>query len=161
MINEWIKLGCIPEEAAELEKLSLLPSTVAEFEEITDSEIADMFGITTEEMYKEIEEGTFVCTADLMKDYAKAMESKVRVYEFHLGDVLYFSVELMKKLGYYYELNAGDPVYIYPENNSIREDGTMLRVSKVFKEKKYPNKKWWQFWIKQEETVIGYHLMVV
>ncbi len=135
-----------------------------EFKEITDAEIANMFGVTTEEMYKEIEEGTFVCTADLVKDYAKYMEQRVRAYELHSGDVIYCNVDAMKKKKldehyiYYGSRKLGDHIALYFQEHDV---AFSVKVVDVFKEKKYPNKKWWQFWIKQEETVTGYHLMVV
>ena len=145
MINEWIKLGYTQEEAEELDKLASLPSTVAEFKKITDAEIA---------------EGTFT----LMKDYAKAME--LRVCELHSGDVIYCNVEAMKKLDenyIYYDIRyggrkLGDHIALYFQEYDV---AFSMEVVEVFKEKKYPNKKWWQFWLKQEETVTGYNLMVI
>ena len=166
MINEWIRLGYTLEEVAELEKLSLIPSTVAEFKEITDVEIADMFGITTEQMYKEIKEGTFVCSADLMKDYAKEQETRLRAHKLHSGDVIYCNVEAMKELDenyMYYDMHyggrkLGDHIALYFKEHDV---AFSMKVIEVFKEKKYPNKKWWHFWLKQEETVTGYNLMVL
>lgn len=75
-----------------------------------------------------------------------------RVYELHKQDVLYCNVEFMKEQKYYQELLLGQIVYL---------NGVSAKVIKVFKEKKYPNKKWWQFWIKQEEIITGYNLMVI
>ena len=84
-----------------------------------------------------------------------------RLYEVHNGDVLYCNTEWMEKFGYYYELTLGQTIYLHSENNNILEKGIEVQITKVFKDKKYPNKKWWQFWIKQEETVTGYHLMII
>ena len=84
-----------------------------------------------------------------------------RAYELHKGDVIYGNTEFMKEHKYYYELLLGQTIYLHTKDNNIREEGIAVKVTKVFKEKKYPNKKWWQFWLKQEETVTGYHLMVL
>ena len=84
-----------------------------------------------------------------------------RAYELHRGDVLYCNTEWLKENGYYYELTLGEVIHIHQKPNSILNDGVEFRVVYAFKEKKYPNKKWWQFCIKQEEEVTGYHLEVV
>ena len=84
-----------------------------------------------------------------------------RGYELHSGDILYCNTEWMKEAGYYYELSPGETIYVHTKNNNIREEGTAFRVTEVFKNKKYPNKKWWQFWLRQEEIVTGYHLMFI
>ena len=84
-----------------------------------------------------------------------------RAHELHKEDVLYCNIKFMEEQRYYYELLLGQTIYFHTKDNNIREEGIAARVTKVFKEKKYPNKKWWQFWLKQEETVTGYHLMVV
>ena len=85
----------------------------------------------------------------------------VRVHQLHSGDVLYCNIEFMNYLGYPYELALGQNVYIYPEHNSIIAKSITAKVTKVHKHKKYPNKKWWQFWLKQEEYVEGYNLMIL
>lgn len=84
---------------------------------------------------------------------------KERLYEIHSGDVLYCNVEFIKELGYPYELELGQTIYIYSEHNSIAKSD--LLVTEVHKTKKYPNKKWWQFWLKQEEYINGYSLTVL
>ena len=38
---------------------------------------------------------------------------------------------------------------------------TNTKVTKRYTHKKYPNKRWWQFWIKQEEYVDGYKLLIL
>jgi hypothetical protein len=87
--------------------------------------------------------------------------TKQRLYKLCSGDVLYCNKEFMEEQHYHYDLSIGDFVYLYPKENSILENGVKAIVTKVFTDKKYPNKKWWQFWIKQEEYITGYHLMIV
>lgn len=77
---------------------------------------------------------------------------KERLCEVNSGDIVYCNSEFMKEFGYYQDLLLGQKVNL---------NGATSQVVKVFKEKKYPNKKWWQFWIKQEEYVTGYYLMVI
>lgn len=83
-----------------------------------------------------------------------------RAIELHKGDVLYCNTKFMEEYGYYYELMPGEIIYIHSSPNSILNEGIMFRVVKIFKEKS-PNKKWWQFWIKQTEKVTGYHIEVM
>ena len=78
--------------------------------------------------------------------------TRPRLYELHSGDVLYCNTKFIEKLGHDYNLILGENIYII---NCIT-----AKVVKVFKEKN-PNKKWWQFWIKQEEIVTGYHLEII
>ena len=75
-----------------------------------------------------------------------------RAYELHKGDVLYCNHEFMKEFRCYNDLLLLQEVNL---------NGIAARVVKVIKNKKYPNKKWWQFWLKQEEYVTGYHLEII
>lgn len=84
-----------------------------------------------------------------------------RAYKLNSGDELYFDTVAVKNLGYEYELTLGQTICIYPENNSIIAKGIRLKVKEICCTKKYPNKKWWQFWIKQEKYINGYILMVL
>lgn len=79
-----------------------------------------------------------------------------RLYELHSGDVIYCNTLFINDLGYDHDLTLGTHIYIDSIGNN-----PIARVTKVFKEKKYPNKKWWQFWIKQEEYVTGYYLEIM
>ena len=97
----------------------------------------------------------------MTKRFTKEDVENYRAYKLCSGDVLYCNKEFMEQQRYHYNLNVGDIVYLYPKKNNILEDGVKARVAQVFTEKKYPNKKWWQFWIKQEEYVTGYHLMII
>ena len=88
--------------------------------------------------------------------YKKSEESlDWRLYELHSGDVFYCNVDAIKELGYDYDLILGDVVYL----GSVITDPS-ARVVKVIKNNKH-TKKWWQFWIKQQEKVTGYNLMVI
>ena len=87
--------------------------------------------------------------------------SKCRACRLYRGDVVYFNAEMMKAIGYNYELELGQKIRLYPEQNSIIAKGISLLVTEVHKTKKYPNKKWWQFWLKQETYVKGYNLEVL
>lgn len=75
-----------------------------------------------------------------------------RAYELKRGDEIYFNIAAIKQFGYNYELSIGEDIYL------------MELPAKVIKRKtrkKYPNKKWWQFWLKQEEYIDGYILMIL
>ena len=76
-----------------------------------------------------------------------------RLYKVHNGYVLYCNKEWVQELGYDYDLLLGECIYV---NGNIT-----AKVIKVFRDKKYPNKRWWQFWIKQKEIVTGYHIMFI
>ena len=91
----------------------------------------------------------------------KGESSECRAYQLHSGDELYCDVNFIKCLGYYYELELGQTISIYPEHNSIIAKGIAAKISKKYTHKKYPNKKWWQFWLKQEEYVDGYILTIL
>lgn len=78
--------------------------------------------------------------------------SEYRAYQLHSGDVLYFNVIAIKELGYDYKLKLGEDICI---------GNLSAKITKIYGKKKYPNKKWWQFWLKQEEYVEGYNLMVL
>ncbi len=81
--------------------------------------------------------------------------------ELNKGDVIYCYPEFMTVLthGNSYKLEVGQT--IYPDDDSLRENGAAFMIIGIDKEKKYPTKKWWQFWLKQEENAIGYKLIVV
>lgn len=80
-------------------------------------------------------------------------EDKIyRTVQLHSGDVLSFNIEAVKTLGIERTLKLG-------ENIEINEDLTMM-VTYVIK-KTIQDKKWWQFWLKKQEEVTGYHLMVI
>lgn len=93
-----------------------------------------------------------------METYAERM--KERMYELHINDIIYCNTAFIEELGYDYDLIPGEAIYIFQikEERSIDK---VAKVIKVFTEKKYPNKKWWQFWLKQEEKVTGYHIIIV
>lgn len=76
----------------------------------------------------------------------------VRAYAPKSGDQIYFNVAAVKQLGYDYELSIGEDIYLMDIPAKAIERKT---------HKKYPNKKWWQFWLKQEEYVDGYVLLVL
>jgi len=90
-----------------------------------------------------------------------AEKTKERIHGLHKNDIIYCNTAFIEELGYYYELKLGELIFLHTKYNNILEEGKPLRVVRIFKEKKYLNKKWWQFWLKQEETVTGYHLEVI
>jgi len=77
--------------------------------------------------------------------------AECRVTQLYSGDELYLNVAMMKDLGFERELQLGETVS-FP---------IKVQVTKRYTHKKYPNKKWWQFWLKQEEYVDGYNLMIM
>ena len=83
-----------------------------------------------------------------------------RICELHSGDVIYCNTKFMEKQSYYYELILGDIIHLHSNKDNILEEGIASRVINVFK-KKTPDKKWWQFWIKQKEYVMGYNLEII
>ena len=87
--------------------------------------------------------------------------SQCRAYQLQSGDEVFCNVEWLECLGYYYELNLGQIIRIYPKPDNIIAKGMQAIVAKRYTHKKYPNKKWWQFWLKQEEYVDGYNLMIL
>lgn len=93
--------------------------------------------------------------------YEQINPSNCRAYRLCKGDVLYFNTAMMQTIGYSYELELGQKIRLYPEPNSIIAKGIVLLVTEVHKIKKYPNKKWWQFWLKQETYIKGYNLEVL
>jgi hypothetical protein len=77
---------------------------------------------------------------------------KARAYELHSGDVIYCDVIAMKSSGYDHKMKLGEHICI----------GSLCAyVTQIYKHKKYPNKKWWQFWLNQEEYIDGYNLMIL
>lgn len=82
----------------------------------------------------------------------KGEPSECRAYQLHSGDEIYMNVAAVKTLGYGYELKLSENIFI---------SGMQAMVVKRYTHKKYPNKKWWQFWLKQEEYIDGYNLMVL
>lgn len=78
---------------------------------------------------------------------------KERLYEMHSGDILYCNIKFIEELGHPYELELG-------QSFGICKKG-VVKVVNIHKTKKYPNKKWWQFWLKQEEYIDGYNLMIL
>ena len=74
-----------------------------------------------------------------------------RAYQLCSGDEIYLNVASVKELGFERELQVG-------ENISVP---LQVLVTKRYTHKKYPNKRWWQFWIKQEEYVDGYNLLIL
>lgn len=82
----------------------------------------------------------------------KGEPSECRAYQLHSGDVLYCNVVMIKTLGYDYELKLNENIFM---------SGMQAKVSERYTHKKYPNKKWWQFWLKQEEYVDGYNLLIL
>lgn len=91
----------------------------------------------------------------------KSESPECRVYQLHRGDELYYNVEFIKELGHPYTLELGQTLNIYKKSNGMVTKGIVAKVSEVHTHKKYPNKKWWQFWLKQEEYIDGYNLMVL
>lgn len=87
--------------------------------------------------------------------------TRPRLHELRSGDELYCNTKFMEEQKYYYELNLGDIIYIHSCRNNILEEGVAARVIKVEKERTNSDKKWWQFWIKHQEYVTGYNLMIV
>lgn len=129
--QEWIKLGYSEVKAEELNKFAKIPVTNAAYEDIDES----------------------------IAKISKRMES--RIYEAHRGDVLYCNIKFIEELGHPYELKLGQTLDIYKKENGMVTNGVVAEVIKVHSKKKYPNKKWWQFWLKQEEYIDGYNLMIL
>ena len=94
-------------------------------------------------------------------EYGCINGERTRAYRLCSGDEVYFNTAMTEKIGYHYELELGQKIKLYPDNNSIIETGITLLVTEVHKTKKYPNKKWWQFWLKQKEYIDGYNLTVI
>lgn len=78
--------------------------------------------------------------------------SQCRAYQLYSGDEIYMNVTAVKTLGYDYELKLGENIFI---------SGMKAMIVKRCTHKKYPNKKWWQIWLKQEEYIDGYILMIL
>ena len=101
------------------------------------------------------------------------IKQETRVYQLNAGDILYCNQETINKLiGYECKLKWNDEVYIKENkmilpvlisgyNNFTNSNSAKAKVVEVHKTKKYPNKKWWQFWLKQEEYIDGYNLMIL
>ena len=91
----------------------------------------------------------------------KSDTSKCRAYRLNHGDIVYFNKTMMNTIGYPYELELGQKIRLYPEQNNIIAPSTVLLIKDIHRTKKYPNKKWWQFWLKQETYIEGYDLEVL
>ena len=137
--QEWIRLGYSEADAEELSKLAeTYPGTNATYKNIDEA----TEGLTEE--FKKIEK--------MMKE---------RVYEARSGDVLYCNTKFIEELGHPYELKLGWTLDIYEKDGAMVTKGVIAKVIEIHSKKKYPNKKWWQFWLKQEEYVDGYNLMIL
>lgn len=132
-----------------MSKLDMIKNCISEIKKIDESET----------FYSPLCEFSIDELKQFCKQRSEIMEG--RLYEMHNGDVLYCNVEFVRELRYPYELELGQTIHIYPEHNSIIAKGIDLLVTEVHKKKKYPNKKWWQFWLKQEEDITGYNLTVL
>lgn len=84
-----------------------------------------------------------------------------RAYQLQSGDEVFCNVKCIESLGYYYELNLGQIISMYPKSDNIIAKSMKAMVVQRCTHKKYPNKKWWQFWLKQEEYVDGYILIIL
>ena len=100
-------------------------------------------------------------TEGLMEEFEKINEGRrARILRLSQGDILYFNVPWIESIGCQYELKLGQIIDIVREGDLSDVKGK-AKVVKIFKAKKYPNKKWWQFWLKQEEYIGGYNLMIL
>lgn len=132
-----------------MRKLDIIKTCLSELKELDSSETAKVSMLSIDEL-KRIQ----------IESINKRM--KEQIYKAHSDDIFYCDTMFVEKyLGYPYELELGQVIYIYPENNSIIAKSTAVEVTKIHKTNKYPNKKWWQFWVKKEECVEGYTLMVL
>jgi hypothetical protein len=81
----------------------------------------------------------------------KGESTETRACRLWTGDEIYLNTKAMKDLGFQCELDLGETITL----------PFKAQVTKRYTHKKYPNKKWWQFWLKQEEYVDGYNLMIM
>ena len=80
---------------------------------------------------------------------------ETRIIELHYGDEIFCypdTLDVQPRLGDYIKLNKGFEVAMSPIS-----DDTHAIVIKIIKSN--PDKRWWQFWVKQE--ILGYILRVV
>jgi len=105
---------------------------------------------------------------DALSNYVtKQSEQSVqfRLYQLNKDDVIFIDTIGMERLGYTRKLVPGDRVHfnrhLCRAYYTIDLKNVSAIVTKVYKHKKYPNKKWWQFWLKQEEYTDGYNLMIL
>lgn len=98
-----------------------------------------------------------------MEEIIKQINGRMKemIYKAYSGDVLYCNAKFIEELGHPYKLKLGQTLDIYEKDGAMVTKGVVAKVVEVHKIKKYPNKKWWQFWLKQEEYIDGYNLMVL
>ena len=106
-----------------------------------------------------------------IKEITKRAE--IRTYKLNAGDIMYCDqIAINKLVGYECRLKVNDevyikegqmilPVFIVGGSDYINSNNVRAKITRVKKTKKYPEKKWWQIWLKQEEHIEGYYLMIM
>lgn len=79
-------------------------------------------------------------------------DDSIRAYKLQSGDMIYLSIVALQELGYDSNLQLGDNIVIGELH---------AHAMKRKYHEKYPDKKWWQFWLKQEEYTDGYTFLIL